>query len=126
MKKLLALVIVVVLSLPLVACGGNAETPAGTQSGGGSSQVATGTAEWKTFLKEYEEWVDDYVALVKKYKANPTDTSILTDYTNMANKLSEWTAKLDKVENELANDTAALAEYTKEVARIAKKLSAVQ
>lgn len=41
------------------------------------------------FITDYEEFVTDYIKVVKKYKANPSDTSILTEYTELAQKASE-------------------------------------
>lgn len=78
--------------------------------------------EWKQFLKDYEAWVDDYIAIVKKYKNNPTDMSILSDYTEMVSEMAEWSEKADEIELEL-EDTAEALEYSKEVLRIAGKLA---
>jgi hypothetical protein len=41
------------------------------------------------FITDYEEFVADYIQVLKKYKANPSDTSILTEYTELAQKASE-------------------------------------
>jgi hypothetical protein len=41
------------------------------------------------FITDYEEFVTDYIKVLKKYKANPSDTSILTEYTELAQKASE-------------------------------------
>ncbi len=45
------------------------------------------------FITDYEEFVTDYIKVVKKYKANPTDTSILTEYSELAQKASEMQSK---------------------------------
>ncbi len=79
-------------------------------------------AEWKRFLKDYEAWVDDYIAIVKKYKDNPTDMSILSDYTEMISEMTEWTERADEIELELEDTNAAL-EYSAELLRIAGKLA---
>jgi hypothetical protein len=89
------------------------------------TQDTATTVEWKQFIKEYEEWVDDYVAIVKKYMANPTDISLLADYTEMMEDVSKWEADSAKVEKELANDPTASAEYSKEIARITLKMASV-
>ena len=85
----------------------------------------SGDAEWKKFLKEYEAWVDDYIKLMKKYNANPSDTSLLSDYTDAMQKMVEWSEKADKVSDELANNPAALSEYMETLTRILGKLNAV-
>jgi len=36
------------------------------------------------FIKEYTAFVDSYIMLMKKYKANPTDPSILIEYSDAA------------------------------------------
>jgi hypothetical protein len=41
------------------------------------------------FIKEYEEFTNSYIKLLKKYKANPTDSGILSDYSEAAQKATE-------------------------------------
>ena len=41
------------------------------------------------FIKEYSAFVGSYIRLLKKYKANPTDASILREYTEAAQKAAE-------------------------------------
>jgi hypothetical protein len=41
------------------------------------------------FIKDYEAFADSYIKLLKKYKANPTDATILTEYTDAAQKAAE-------------------------------------
>ena len=79
-------------------------------------------AEWKQFLKDYEAWVDDYIAIVKKYNDNPTDMSILSDYSEMISEMTDWTERADEIELEL-EDTDAALEYSAELLRIAGKLA---
>lgn len=42
------------------------------------------------FLSSYEEFMDDYIALLKKYKQNPSDMSILKEYTEMLGQSTKW------------------------------------
>lgn len=81
------------------------------------------TVDWKTFLAEYEAWVDDYMALVEKYNADPTDITLITDYTEMLQEMTEWADKADQITIDIASDATALAEYTVVMARIVEKLS---
>ncbi len=136
MKKTLALLIVVAAIFSLTACG-NKTTP--TKESASNNEAVSVTsddtssesnaetagssdeAEWRQFLKDYEAWVDDYIEIVKKYKANPSDTSILSDYTEMTSKVVEWSEKADEIASEL-EDTSAALEYSKELLRIAEKL----
>ena len=41
------------------------------------------------FIKEYTAFVNSYVKLLKKYKANPTDPTILNEYTESVTKATE-------------------------------------
>jgi hypothetical protein len=47
-----------------------------------SSSDASGDCD--QFIKDYEEFVNSYIAVIKKMKANPSDMSIMTEYTEMA------------------------------------------
>lgn len=88
-----------------------------------SGEDITTSIDWKTFLEEYETWVDDYIVLVEKYVDNPTDMTILTDYTEMTQEMLEWTEQVGEMEIDLEDDPAALAEYVKELTRISNKLN---
>ncbi|MCL2078938.1 MAG: hypothetical protein FWH17_03740 [Oscillospiraceae bacterium] len=81
------------------------------------------TYNWQQFLKDYEKWIDDYVAFMKKYQANPTDLSLLTDYLSYMEKLTEWSQRAGDAELELANNPEALKEYSETLARILLKLN---
>ena len=87
-----------------------------------SNNESSGNEEWRQFLKDYEAWVDDYITIVKKYKDNPTDMSVLTDYTNMVSEMADWAERADEIELEL-EDTDAALEYSAELLRIAAKLA---
>lgn len=80
--------------------------------------------DWRQFLTDYEVWVDDYIALINKYKENPTDVSLLSDYTEMLGEMAEWAEDAENMELSIT-DTAEAAEYSQEVLRIAGKLAEV-
>lgn len=127
-------------SLSLTVCGEETESPVndvtadtvvsseGTLSTVDDSESKSATTskvsnddEWREFLADYEDWVDDYIVLLEKYEANPTDMSILTEYTEMAAEVSEWANKADEIEESL--DAEDLAEYTSTLTRIIEKLN---
>lgn len=82
------------------------------------------TTEWKQFLKDYEAWVEDYVKILKKYSENPTDMSIISDYTEMLKEVTEWEAKADEIEKELEEASPAEAiEYSAELLKITAKIA---
>ena len=72
-------------------------------------------------MDSYEEFFDEYVSIMKKYKANPTDMSILSDYAKYMGQYADMMQKFEKWENEDLN-TAEAAYYVDVQARITKKL----
>lgn len=138
MKKIISIVLALTLVLTLAACGVkktnnedvndtiNTEVSSveDSENNAETKEDAESNVEWKQFLNEYEEWVDKYIEITKKYKDNPSDMSILSDYTDMMSELTEWTTKTEDMEKELENASPTeLAEYSAELARIAAKLA---
>ena len=135
MKKFLSLICSLVLIVSLAACNTNNSTEIenvsnqnqqiNSKASNIDSESSSG-AEWRQFLKEYEEWVDKYIVIYNKYKSNPTDLSILSDYTDMAAQLVEWSEKTENVQKELESASSEeLAEYSKELLRIAGKMTEI-
>lgn len=135
MKKILSLICSLALIFSLVAC--NTEnnikqenlSNQNPQINGEASDISTessSSAEWRQFLKEYEEWVDKYIVVYNKYKSNPSDLSILSDYTDIAAQLVEWSEKTENVQKELESASPEeLSEYSKELLRIAGKMTEI-
>ena len=59
---------------------------------------------------------------MNKYKANPTDMSIFSDYSKMISEMSDWSERADELDAQL-KDTAAYLEYSSELIRIAEKMA---
>jgi hypothetical protein len=57
-----------------------------TISSEANEPVVSSSSDCDEFIAEYEEFVNSYVVILKKYKANPTDASIISEYTKMAAK----------------------------------------
>ena len=72
-------------------------------------------------MDSYEEFMNEYVAFLKKYSDNPTDIGLLADYAKYMNKYTEFAEKFDKWQGEDLND-AELAYYLDVQTRINKKL----
>lgn len=123
MKKLLAIIMCLVLVFSFAACGENANTNTDTDT---EVKTEETSYEFESFLDEYEEWVDEYIELYNKYKANPTDTALITEYTELAGEVATWADKADEVKAELEGDPDALKEYTERLAKIATKLSGIK
>ena len=102
---------------PAAEPSGEATTPSATE---GENDNAI-DPEFKAAMDSYEKFFDEYVAIIKKYKANSTDMSILTDYANYMGQYADMMQKFEKWENEDLN-TAEAAYYVDVQARITKKL----
>ena len=135
MKRLLSLVIILSLLLTLTACiseemsniTDNLSTSTSTQQESNSMAEDTSSGvEWKQFLKEYENWADDYIELTKKYKNNPSDLSLLSDYTKMMSELTDWSSKTEALQKDLEKASSSeLVQYSAELSRIAAKIAKV-
>lgn len=77
--------------------------------------------DFKDAMDSYEAFMDEYVAFMKKYSDNPSDVSLLADYTKYMSKYADMVEKFDKWESEDLND-AELAYYIDVQARVSKKL----
>ena len=97
-----------------------------SDTSGSQADASTVSSDWKQFLDDYEAWVDSYVAFMKKYKENPTDTSLISEYAEFAGDTVEWSEKAKQYEDGLKDMSAAdAAEYTKRTAEILKKLTEI-
>ena len=76
---------------------------------------------FKAAMDSYENFFDEYVAIMKKYTTNPTDLSILADYAKYMGQYADMMQKLEQWEDEELNP-AELAYYVDVQARITKKL----
>ncbi len=66
------------------------------------------------FIEDYEEFVDDYIAIIKKMKADPSDMSILAEYTEMASNAAT-------MQSDAADCTDA--KYITKLSQLATKLA---
>ena len=62
------------------------------------------------------------INFMKKYKENPSDLTLLSEYSKMLTDMSEWAEKADKIELELS-DTSESLEFSAELLKIAAKLT---
>lgn len=105
----------------------NTETKTNTKEDNSLTNTTTTSkneirAEFKEAMDSYEAFIDDYVTIMKKYKAsNGTDTSILTDYSTYMSKYSELSQKIQKWSSESLND-AELSYYTEVLSRVSQKI----
>ncbi|MBM3161448.1 MAG: hypothetical protein FJZ66_08940 [Bacteroidetes bacterium] len=86
----------------------------GSTSDDNSTSNTAGDCE--QFCLDYEAFANDYVSIMKKYKANPTDPSILQDYSEMATKASDMQSSASNC----TADPAVAARIKKALEKIAK------
>ena len=85
---------------------------------GDSDEDDGDSEEGDAILDGYESFADDYIAILKKQNADPTDMSIMTEYQALMPKASKWSGQMA---------TAAASFNPEQVARmlaIQAKLSA--
>ena len=63
----------------------------------GSTDETSSSDEWNEVLDDYEAYVDDYIAIIKKQKADPSDMSIMTEYQGLMQKGTEWSTKMSEM-----------------------------
>ena len=78
-------------------------------------------SDFKAAMDAYEEFIDEYVDIVKKYTKNPTDLTILASYGEYMGKYATMVAEFEKWENEELN-AAETAYYVQVQGRVTKKL----
>lgn len=91
-----------------------------TSSGEESSKVEL-SKDFKDAMDSYEKFMNEYVTFMKKYKENPSDLSLLSDYATYISKYADFVKDFEKWENEEMND-AETAYFIDVQARVSKKL----
>ena len=71
------------------------------------------------FLSEYEDFMDNYIDILDKYKEDPTDMSILSEYSSITQEAQEWTSKI----SDCASDPLFAAKFAKIQMKIASAAS---
>lgn len=77
--------------------------------------------DFKAAMDAYEAFMNDYVAFMKKYKKNPADLSLLTDYADYMSRYADFVKEFDAWEGKNMN-AAETAYYIDVQARVSKKL----
>lgn len=69
------------------------------------------------FLNKYEEWVDEYLNLLEKFRKNPTDPNLSQQYMKVSNELASWSQEWFKF-----IDCSNQKEYEKRYDAISEKI----
>ena len=86
-----------------------------------STESAGLRPEFKEAMDSYETFYDKYCAVLKEYKENPSDLTILAKYTDMMTQLTDMTEKFDAWSEEELNDEE-LSYYLEVNTRVMQKL----
>ena len=89
-----------------------------------SNSTSGVNADFKATMDSYEEFFNDYVDFMKKYKNSTDITSMASDYADYMTKYSDMMQKLNDIKSEDLS-TEDLAYYNEVNARITKKLAEV-
>ncbi|MGI6033647.1 MAG: DUF6591 domain-containing protein [Coriobacteriales bacterium] len=87
--------------------------------------AAAVSPDFKKTMDKYEKFFDKYVKVLKKYKKDPSDPSILGDYTDVMSEYSDMMESYDEIDTS-GLSAGDLAYYNEVNARIPEKLSEVQ
>lgn len=99
MKKILTAILVFAMIFSLSACGTVAyivdQTKETTKVESVQAAEPSGNLrpEFKEAMDAYEEFYQDYVDFMKKYKENPSDLTLLANYASMMSDAAEMEEK---------------------------------
>ena len=77
--------------------------------------------EFKNAMDSYESFMNEYVEFMKKYNANPTDPTLISQYSSMLQRYSEQVSAFDKW-NSSDMSTEEASYYIEVQARVSQKL----
>ncbi|MDG1913549.1 MAG: hypothetical protein P8I55_03055 [Crocinitomix sp.] len=78
-------------------------------------------AEWDEILDDYEDYVDSYIAILKKQADDPSDMSIMTESMELMEQGTEWTTKMAESSSEFG--TEQLTRMTEIQTKLANSVS---
>lgn len=136
MKKIVSAMTCVALGLAMVSCGNTNEEKSSTQDPvtecgvidtvaatdvvaaadeSESPKSSESTENWDAVLDSYENYVDQYIKLMKKAQAG--DVSAVAEYASMMEKAEDLSNKLEKAGDSLS--ASQMARYTKITQKLA-------
>ena len=80
------------------------------------------TPSFKETMDSYEAFFDSYIDFMKKYKENPSDLTMLSEYADYMSKYNDYMSKISAIDSDNLS-AADLAYYSEVHARIMKKLA---
>ena len=111
-------------SFILTSCGGSSsKEPASTTeepTAATEEKSTESSGDCDQFIKDYEEFVNSYIVVMKKMKANPSDMSVISEYTEMASKAANM--QTDASDCNDAKYAAKLSQLATKMATAASKM----
>lgn len=103
------------------------ETPTSSNNNSSSTSSNNGgiRQDFKNAMDSYESFMNEYIDFMKKYAADPTDVSLISQYATVTKKYADQVDAFEKWESEDLN-TAEMNYYIDVQSRVNKKLSEVQ
>ncbi|MFZ4401919.1 MAG: DUF6591 domain-containing protein [Bacteroidales bacterium] len=95
------------------------DSESSSSSSSNSESATSSNVDCDEYLKGYEKFMNDYIDILKKYKKNPTDASILAKYTTIMSEATEWSTKTA----DCASDTKFAEKFSKIQMKIANAAS---
>ena len=78
-------------------------------------------SDFKEAMDSYEEFINEYVDFMKKYKKNPNDISLIKNYADYMSRYAEFASDFSDWENEDLS-TAEATYYIEVQSRVSKKM----
>ena len=107
MKKQTLLIVAGITAITFASCGGAEENPIPNEGsnemmemGQPDEDESSASDEWNEVLDGYEDYVDDYVAIIKKQKADPSDMNLMTQYQELMQKGTTWATKMSEMSSD--------------------------
>lgn len=83
---------------------------------------SSGSSDWDELLDSYEQYVDDYIALLKKAKNG--DMSAISEYASVLQDANDLNSKIGRAKSDLSS--SQLARYNKISMKLAKAAQQIQ
>lgn len=111
MKKQTLLIVAGITAITFASCGGAEENPIPNEGsnemmemGQPDEDESSASDEWNEVLDGYEDYVDDYVAIIKKQKADPSDMNLMTQYQELMQKGTTWATKMSEMSSDFGTE----------------------
>jgi hypothetical protein len=86
-----------------------------------NTSSASGSGSCDELLAGYEKFMTDYIEIIKKYKDNPSDQTLLEDYNKLMTEAGTWASKTSAC----AGDPAFAAKFSQIQMKIANAASGI-